>query len=276
MSTRLPQSDLAIVSGSGLAVVPTGAEVVDEIGYRDLGWPVSGVAGHLNRVQVARWVPPEAGPSRHGRHAASGAAEVRVLLACGRAHLYEGWSAAELARPVDDVAEAGVRCLLLTNAVGALDPGLAPGAAVVVTEVVDLQGEPRVRPPVAEVAGAAVAERLVRALAPALPTSRGRYVAVPGPHYETPAEAAWLHGFGEVVGMSAAAEVWAAKRRDLPVRVLSLVANAAGAPLDHGDVLAAATRLEERLARGLAGVVAVLTAITGGTAARNEPGEGPA
>ena len=276
MSTRLPQSDLAIVSGSGLAVVPTGAEVVDEIGYRDLGWPASGAAGHLNRVLTARWAPPEGGPSRRGRHAATGAAEVRLLLACGRAHLYEGWSAAELARPVDDLAEAGVRWLLLTNAVGALDPGLAPGAAVVVTEVVDLQGEPRVRPPVAEVAGAAVAERLVRALAPALPTSRGRYVAVPGPHYETPAEAAWLHGFGEVVGMSAAAEVRAAKRHDLSVTVLSLVANTAGAPLDHGDVLAATGRLEVRLARGLARLVTAVVARTAQSVARDEHEGSPA
>ena len=268
MSALLPRSDLAIVSGSGLAVVPVDAEVVGEVDYRDLGWPASGVAGHHNRVLLARWSASRGGRPGDGRRSGSGAGEVRLLLACGRAHLYEGWSAEELARPVDDLAEAGVRRLLLTNAVGALDPTLTPGAAIVVTAVVDLQAEPRDRPPVLEVTGAADAAPVVRALAPDLPASLGRYVAVPGPHYETPTEAAWLRNFGEVVGMSAAAEVRAARRRDLPVSVLSLVANAAGAPLDHGDVLAAATRLEDRLAHGLAGLVAAWVADSGGSAGR--------
>jgi len=93
------------------------------------------VAGHANRLLVTRWAPDEA-------------TELRVLLACGRPHLYEGWSAAELARPVDDLAARRARALLLTNASGALDPTLAAGTAVVVTRIVDLQGEPADEPSV--------------------------------------------------------------------------------------------------------------------------------
>ena len=247
MTVRLPRGDLAIVFGSGLALVPAGAEVIDEIDYADLGWPATSVAGHPNRLLLARWAPDK------GR-------ELRLLLACGRPHLYEGWSAAELSRPVDDLAACGVRGLLLTNASGALDPTLTAGTAVVVTQVVDLQGAPVDEPPVLPVTGAAEARRLAAVLAPLLPARPGRYVAVPGPHYETPAEARWLRRYGDVVGMSTAAEVNAAIRHGLPVRVLSLVANASGAALGHAEVLAAGALLSADLGGGLGALAAAFAA----------------
>ncbi len=181
---------------------------------------------------------------------------MRLLLAGGRCHLYEGWTARRLARPVDDLAGAGVRGLVVTNAVGALDPTLEPGDGVVVTAVTDLQGALRGPVRVSPVVGDEAAGALARALAPALRVRTGRYVAVPGPHYETPAEAAWLRGFGEVVGMSATVEVRAARRHALPVRMLSLVANRSGAASDHSAVLDAGTRLEARLAAALATLTA--------------------
>lgn len=261
MTARLPYGDVAIVFGSGLAVVPDGAQVIEEIGYADLSWPATTVAGHANRLLLARWAP-------------DGRTELRVLLACGRPHPYEGWSDAELARPVDDLADSGVRALLLTNAAGALDATLAPGTAVVVTQVVDLRTAPVDEPPVLAVTGEAGARRLAAALAPHLTARPGRYAAVPGPHYETPAEAAWLRGFGDVVGMSTAAEVRAASRRGLPVCVLSLVANAAGAALDHAGVLAGGALLAARLGRGLGPLVTAFLAELARPANGSRPTEG--
>jgi purine-nucleoside phosphorylase len=246
VSRRPPPAELAVVFGSGLALVPEGAELLDEIDYRDLGWPVTSVAGHPNRLLLVHWAP-------------DGHVARRVLLAWGRPHLYEGWTDAELERPVDDLADAGARALLLTNAVGGLEPTLATGQAVVVTSVVDLQHEPRDRAASLPVTSAAAARRLAAALSPRLPARAGRYVAVPGPQYETPAEAAWLRGFGEVVGMSGASEVRAAGRRGLPVGMLSIVANSAGAALDHAEVLATGERLGARLAAGLATLAGAFT-----------------
>ena len=57
VSRRPPPAELAVVFGSGLALVPEGAEVLDEIDYRDLGWPATSVAGHPNRLLLARWAP---------------------------------------------------------------------------------------------------------------------------------------------------------------------------------------------------------------------------
>jgi purine-nucleoside phosphorylase len=247
LTARLPRGDAAIVFGSGLALLPEGAEVLDEIDYTELRWPATTVAGHANRLLVTRWAP-------------DGRTELRVLLACGRPHPYEGWSDAELARPVDDLADCGVRALLLTNASGALDATFVAGTAVIVTQVVDLQTPPLDEPAVLTVSDEAEAQRLAGALTPRLPARPGRYVAVPGPHYETAAEAAWLRAYGDVVGMSTVAEVRVASRRGLPVCVLSLVANAAGAALDHAEVLAGGARLAAGLAGGLGPLAAAFMA----------------
>ena len=246
MSRPAPPADLAVVFGSGLALVPDGAEVLDDIGYDELGWPVTAVTGHPSRLLLVRWAP-------------DGRTTLRTLLAWGRAHLYEGWTGAELERPIDGLADAGVRTVLLINAVGALEPSLAAGQAVLVTDVVDLQHEPHDRPPVLPVVSTVAATRLGAATGAKLPLRTGRYVAVPGPQYETPTEAAWLCACGEVVGMSGASEVRAARRRGLDVCMLSIVANAAGASLEHDDVVATGRRHGTSLAAGLSALAAALT-----------------
>jgi purine-nucleoside phosphorylase len=85
------------------------------------------------------------------------------------------------------------------------------------------------------------------ALAPILHARPGTYVAVPGPQYETPAEAAWLATLGDAVGMSTAPEVEAALAAGAGVTVLSLVVNRSGDAAAHADVLAASAALAEGL-----------------------------
>jgi len=262
---RVPPGDVAVVFGSGLSVVPDGAAVEEEVSYEELGWPATEVAGHPNRLLAIGWT------------LASGR-RLRALLAFGRPHLYEGWERAELERPVRDLAAAGVPALVATNAAGSLGPGIAAGTALVVTELIDLQRAPRDRAPVLRVAADTEAARLAAALAPALPAGTGRYVAVPGPQYETPAEAAWLRSLGEVVGMSTAPEVACALALGLPVCAVSLVVNVSGASLDHAEVVAAAGRVAGGLARGLGPLVdAFLSGRTSPAASRSgdrESGEG--
>ncbi len=86
------------------------------------------------------------------------------------------------------------------------------------------------------------------------------YAALPGPHYETPAEIRMLRTAGaDLVGMSTALEAIAARHLGAEVLAISLVTNIAaglsGDPLDHEDVLAtgqaAAARMGGLLARVL-------------------------
>ena len=236
--------DAAVVFGSGLAALPFGARLEGELAYDALGWPVTAVPGHLNVLRLAR-VPRPAG------------GELRLALACGRPHRYEGWSDAELEAPVRGLAAAGVTRLVLTNSCGAVRPGAPVGGVVVCSEIVDLQRPPAsAEPPRLPVCPAAACARVAAALGPVDVLSSGVYVAVAGPQFETPAEVAWLAGYGDVVGMSAAPEARAALATGVECCLLGLVANVAAAVGSHEQVLAAGQRLAGLLTAGLSGAVA--------------------
>jgi purine nucleoside phosphorylase len=233
----------AVVYGSGLWALPEGARVEDEVPYDALGWPCGRVPGHQNVLRLA--VVPAAGR------------RLRLALACGRPHRYEGWSDEELETPVRALAAAGVSRLALTHSCGALRPRARLGAAVVCCEVVDLQVPPAGEDPERlTVCTREEAERVAVALGEAAAPGAGAYVSVCGPQFETPAEAAWLARFGDVVGMSAAPEARAAAAGGVECCLLALVANAAAAVGSHVDVLAAAGRLAGLLAAGLTTAVA--------------------
>jgi len=233
----------AVVYGSGLWALPAGARVEDEVPYDALGWPAGSVPGHQNVLRLAT------APVTGGR-------ELRLALACGRPHRYEGWSDEELETPVRALAAAGVTRLLLTNSCGALRPEAAVGCAVACSAVVDLQ-----RPPAGDeperlrLCADDAAARAAAALGADATPGAGAYVSVCGPQFETPAEVAWLAAYGDVVGMSAAPEARAAAASGVECVLLALVANVAAAVGSHEDVLAAGGRLAELLAGGLTQVL---------------------
>jgi purine-nucleoside phosphorylase len=95
---------------------------------------------------------------------------------------------------------------------------------------------------------------LARELDPTL--TEGVYAALPGPHYETPAEIRMLRTLGaDLVGMSTALEAIAARAAGMEIFGLSMVTNAAagitGEKLDHTEVLAAGKEAAGRLGQFL-------------------------
>jgi purine-nucleoside phosphorylase len=199
------------------------------------------VAGHGSTLVLARLA-----------RRASGA---RLALVHGRPHRYEGWSQADLERAVADLAAWGVGRFLLLNACGGLTADLAVGDVLVATELIDLQEPPDEAPPRLPVCDRAAAARVAAALGADFRSRVGVYVAVPGPQYETPAEAAWLAGVGDVVGMSTAPEVRAAGRAGAGLCLLSLVVNRAAAVGSHAEVLATAARFRSAIGAALEEVV---------------------
>lgn len=251
-----PRPEVVLVSGSGLAVDLAGAAHPVEPLQRLLPFPIHAVEGHPLEV-----VPLDLGGGR------------TALYQRGRLHSYQGYSAAETVFPVRLARLLGARTLLMTNAAGGLDPALAPGDLVLVEDHLNLTGLNPLRGQLPADWGPRFPDMLatydpaLRALARekagelSIELRDGVYAGVAGPSYETPAEVRMLHRLGgHVTGMSTVLEVIAARQMGMRVLVLSLVSNpAAGVtdrPLDHQEVLAAATAAAGKVRRLLGGLLA--------------------
>jgi purine-nucleoside phosphorylase len=234
-----PRPEVAVVSGSGLAV---------DLGERTHG-PVQldfllpfeshAIEGHPHAVEMFEPLP--------GRP---------VLYYKGRLHSYQGYTANETVFPVRLAALLGARALVMTNATGGLQPHHRPGDLVLIADHLNLTGlnplrgqlppewgprfpdmgaayDPRLRALTLQ-----AAERLGVALA------TGVYAGIAGPSYETPAEVRMLRLLGgDVVGMSTVLEVIAAHHMGVRCLALSMVSNPAAGlsaiPLTHEEVLSA-------------------------------------
>src|SRR5580692_1861969 len=71
----------------------------------------------------------------------SGLGDFAVAAMQGRVHLYEGYSANEVAFPTRVFGRMGIRALVLTNAAGGINLEYKQGALVVITDHINLQGQ---------------------------------------------------------------------------------------------------------------------------------------
>jgi purine-nucleoside phosphorylase len=222
----------ALVLGSGLGSLVERLVGARRIPYGEVrGLPVSGVPGHEGAFFLGELA---------GR---------RCVLAAGRVHLYEGWSAREVTAGVRLLAAGGVPHLILTNAAGSLRENLPPGSWMLLSDHLNLQGvSPLTGGPnfvdLTEVYSADWRARFRQAAERAgVRLGEGVYAALTGPQYETPAEIRWLRTIGaDAVGMSTVLEAMQARALGLPVTGLSCLTNwGAGlgtSPLDHTEVTA--------------------------------------
>jgi purine-nucleoside phosphorylase len=137
-------------------------------------------------------------PGHRGEWIAASLEGVPVALLAGRAHLYEGFSAAEVAFPVRVLGSLGVRSLVLTNASGAVNPDWPPGQLALIADHINLQGTNPLIAPADESpsfidlseAYSAGLRQAAREAADILDIElvEGVYTGVLGPNFETPAE----------------------------------------------------------------------------------------
>ena len=239
---------VAIVLGSGLGVLAEGVAWEATLPTSEIpGIPRSTVPGHSGRLLLGRW---------SGRP---------VVVAQGRSHLYEGYTAEQVTRAVRLFAALGAKALVLTNAAGGISSRMTPGSLMLVEDQVSLQwrsplrGDPpllrdpqAVEPPASPrgidsrpLYSADLLGKAARAASVAgVRTDRGVLGVMLGPSYETPAEIAMLERMGaDAVCMSTAAETALASTIGLPVAGISCITNwAAGRSahrLSHANVTAA-------------------------------------
>ncbi len=233
--------DVAIVMGSGWAPAADAfgpAEASIAIGELP-GFAAPTAVGHGGEVRSVR------------------VGDRRVLLFLGRTHFYEGRGVDPVVHGIRTAAAAGVRTVVLTNAAGGLAPEHRVGQAVVISDHLNLTARsPLVGATFVDLTDlySARLRKLAHQLDPTL--AEGVYAALPGPHYETPAEIRMLRAMGaDLVGMSTALEAIAARAAGMEVFGLSMVTNAAagitGEVLDHQEVLAAGKAAAGRLGQFL-------------------------
>jgi purine-nucleoside phosphorylase len=229
----------------------------------------SGLGGFADSLSDATRIPfaeipafPRSTAIGHAGQLVIGTADVvPVAVMQGRVHLYEGYSAQEVAFPIRVFGRMGIHKVILTNAAGGINLNYQQGALVLIRDHINLQGaNPLVGPnddrfgarfPDMTQAYARPYRELAREEAGKLGMTlhEGVYAALPGPSYETPAEIKYLRTIGaDLVGMSTVFEVIAARHMGIKVLAISCVTNMAAGildqPLSHQEVMETGERVK--------------------------------
>jgi purine-nucleoside phosphorylase len=235
---------IALVLGSGLGAFADEFASATRIPYTKIPhFPRSTAIGHAGQLVIGK------------------VGDIPVAGMQGRVHLYEGYSAKDVAFPIRVFQRMGVKAVILTNAAGGINLTYSEGALVILRDHINLQ-------PTNPLIGANDDRfglrfpDMTRAYDPdfrsfaaeegkklRLDLHEGVYLALAGPNYETPAE---IHAFrtlgADLVGMSTVPEVLAARHSNIRVLGISCVTNMAagitGAPLTAEEVFATGARIK--------------------------------
>ena len=237
-----------IVLGSGIGGLVSEIDVKAKIPYGEIpGFPVSTVKGlHAGNLIIGRL---------------SGKP---VVVMEGRVHYYEGYSMKEVTFPVRVMKALGAKSLILTSAVGAMNPQLTTGTLVVVTDHINLMGDNPLIGPNDERLGPRFPDMSMpynrnyilriekTALDLGIPLKRGVLVAVAGPNLETAAEYRFLRRIGaDIVGMSIIPENIVAIHSGMKVLAISIVTDQALPdclqPADIDEIVKVAKQGEKKL-----------------------------
>lgn len=239
--------DTALVLGSGLGGLIREEDIIFSISYGELdGMPVSTVDGH------------------NGRFIFTMLGGVNAVAMQGRVHLYEGYTAQEIVRPIRLMGMLGAKKLILTNAAGGINKSFSCGDLMLITdhissfvsspligENLDLLGTRF--PDMSEVYSKRLRSIALKSAEKlGIELKQGVYVQTTGPNYETPAEIKMYSLLGaDAVGMSTAVEAMAAVHMGMSVCGISLITNAAagisGKPLSHDEVKQEADKAADKL-----------------------------
>lgn len=236
----------ALVLGSGLGELASEMENAIEIPYREIpGFPVSTVEGHEGSLIFGRL---------------NGAS---VAAMKGRVHYYEGFSMAEVVRPVRILRALGVENLLLTNAAGGINKKFSAASLMMINDHIGLFCDNPLRganidsfgprfPDMTEIYTKELKVHIVNAASELkIPLQTGVYAYAKGPSYETPAEIRMLKQLGaDAIGMSTVPEAIAAAHCGMKVAGISCITNMAaglqGRPLNHKEVMESAEAVRGR------------------------------
>ncbi len=214
---------IGIILGSGLGPVAEELTQPITIPYQAIpGIHSSAVAGHASLLVLGylQGVP--------------------VVCLKGRLHLYEGASFESICTLVRIVRQLGASDLIITGAVGSLNPEMHPGEVMLINDHINFQpGHPLAGPNDESIGPRFVSlenaydedlrEIFLRVAEPLnFKVQQGVYISLLGPSFETPAEIRAYRLLGaDVVGMSVVPEVIIARHCGLRVAGLGAISNMA-------------------------------------------------
>ena len=254
--------EAGVILGTGLGDFAGALKVETVIPYREIPhFPRSTVESHAGELHLGSL------------------AERPVAVMKGRVHYYEGYPMEQVAFPVRVLKAIGCGTVIITNAVGGMNPTMPAGTVVVTRDHINLMGDnPLIGPnddslgprfpdmsqpyalPLIELAERAAGELDI-------PLQRAVFVAVAGPNLETAAEYRFLRWIGaDVVGMSLVPETIVAVHGGQRVLAFNIVTDTCDPehlkPVSIPEILAVAGRMAPVLTRLVTEVVRRLDEVT--------------
>ncbi len=238
-----------IILGTGLGPLAEKIEVEASIDYADIP--------HF---------PSSTALSHKGRLVCGTLAGIPVVAMEGRVHMYEGYPLKQITLPVRVMKALGADLMVVSNAVGGLNPYYRKGDIMVIEDQINLMGDnpliginddrlgPRF-PDMCEPYDQSLVNRALSiARAEDIVAHKGVLVAVAGPNLETRAEYRMLRTMGaDVVGMSTIPEVIVAVHSSMRVVGFSVVTDLcfpdALEPADVNEIVRVANEAEPRLSK---------------------------
>jgi len=248
-----PQAGLIL--GTGLGSLAEQIESPVAIDYEDIpGFPSSTATSHRGRLVcgLLEGVP--------------------IVAMEGRFHQYEGYSLKEITLPVRVMKSLGAELMIVTQAVGGMNPLYEAGDLMIVDDHINLMGDN----PLVGINDDRLGVRFPDMSAPYTPeliqtgleiarrenfvAHRGVMVAITGPNLETRAEYRFLRMIGaDVVGMSTVPEVIVAVHSGLRVFGVAVVSDMclpdALKPADIEEIIATANSAEPKLRSLVLGIL---------------------
>ncbi len=253
---RWPETPRAgIILGTGLGSLVEQIEVQASLDYEQIP--------HFLRSTAA---------SHRGRLVCGRLAGLPVVAMEGRFHMYEGYPLKEITLPVRVMRALGAELLVVSNAVGGLNPYFALGDIMLIDDHINLMGDnpligvndDRLGPRFPDMCEPYDQTLIDAALEIArrhdIVAHKGVLVAVAGPNLETRAEYRFLRQIGaDAVGMSTVPEVIVAVHCGLKVVGFSIITDMCLAdalePANINQIIATAHAAEPKLRTLVVGVL---------------------
>ena len=247
--------EIALILGSGLGQIAENLNQPIKIPYSDIdGFPQSSVSGHTGQFVCG---------TLNGKN---------IICMQGRVHLYEGHKPQDICQIIKTLKLLGVKKLIVTNAAGSLNPQIAAGSIMMITDHINMSfSNPLIGPnddtfgprfPDMSNAYDKELQLLASSIAKAenVDLNKGVYLMVSGPNFETAAEvkAFGILG-GDAVGMSTVPEVISASYCDIKTLGFSVITNMGTglqkATQSHEETLAMATKATGNLAKLISKII---------------------